>query len=376
MGGTAALYAARAHAEVRNRPPSAVRHPAYTSVMSDDLLRAAARPTGLTADEASQALEAITGGTLSTEAGAALLIAMRQRGETATELSTFVRGLVAKAMAVDLGRPVMDVVGTGGSGRARYNASTTACFVLAAAGIPVAKHGNRGSNHANGSFDLLEALGVPIQPPPGSHRRLIETSKVCFIFARQAHPAIGAAAPMRKLAAATVPGTIFNLAGPLANPARPARMLLGSARTSHGALLAETLRRLGTQRSIVACGHPGIDEMSVTGPTTIWDVSAAGISSRELPAPAAPADETQVTGGDCTANASTFRRLLDGEERGPLLDFVAANAGTALAIWRDLPPEDATSRAEARELILSGAAKAAFIAHRTAARALAGLAAD
>lgn len=335
-----------------------------------DLLAAAARPTGLTAAEAMEALDAITGGGLSPEAGADLLVAMRTRGETATELSTFVRGLVAKAMQVDLGRAVMDVVGTGGSGRARYNASTTACFVLAAAGVPVAKHGNRGSKHANGSFDLLEALGVPIQPPAGGHRRLLEDTGLCFIFARQAHPAIGAAAPMRKLAAARVSGTIFNLAGPLANPGRPTHLLLGSAKPEQGALLAETLRLLGTKRTVVACGHPGIDEVSTTGPTTIWEVTPAGIASRELPAPAVPADEALVTGGDCTANAATFHRILSGDERGPLLDFVCANAGTALAVWRGLQPEDAACRAEARELIASGKAKATFERHRAAAQAL------
>ena len=336
-----------------------------------DLLAAAARPTGLTAAEATAALEAITGGKLSVEAGADLLVAIHQRGETAVELSTFVRGLVAKAMAIDLGRPVMDVVGTGGSGRARYNASTTACFVLAAAGVPVAKHGNRGSNHANGSFDLLETLGVPIQPPAGSHRRLIDDTGLCFIFARQAHPAIGAAAPMRKLAAARVSGTIFNLAGPLANPARPVRLLLGSAKPAQAALLAETLRLLGTQRTLVACGHPGIDEVSVTGTTSLWEVTADGVTSHELPGPASPHPEALVTGGDCTANAATFHRLMGGDERGPLLDFVVANAGTALALWRGLPPGDATCHAEVRELIASGRAKAAFERHRAAAQALA-----
>jgi anthranilate phosphoribosyltransferase len=335
-----------------------------------DLLAAAARPAGLTAAEASAALDLITGGTLAPETGAELLVTIRQRGETAVELATFVRGLVAKAMQVDLGRPVMDVVGTGGSGRARYNASTTACFVLAAAGVPVAKHGNRGSSHANGSFDLLEALGVPIQPPAGSHRRLLDETGLCFIFARQAHPAIGAAAPMRKLAAARVPGTIFNLAGPLANPGRPARLLLGSAKPAQGELLAATLHLLGTTRTLVACGHPGIDEVSVTGATQVWEVTSAGITRRELPAPATPADESAVTGGDCAVNAATFHRLLDGQERGALLDFVAANAGTALAVWRDLPIDDPVCRAEARELILSGRAKAAFERHRAAARAL------
>lgn len=335
------------------------------------LIAAAARPTGLTASEADAALDAIISGALNADDGAELLTTMRQRGETATELNAFVRGLVARAVPLDLGRPVMDVVGTGGSGRARYNASTTACFVLAAAGVPVAKHGNRGSKLPNGSFDLLEALGVPIQLPPGGHRRLLDDTGLCFIFARQMHPAIGAAAAMRKLAAARVPGTIFNLAGPLANPARPARLLLGSAQPAQGAMLAETARLLALERAVVACGHPGIDEVSVTGPTRIWDVGRTGTAAGELSGPASPIDEALVSGGDCTANAATFHRLLSGAERGPLLDFVIANAGTALAVWRDLPPADAACRAEARELIASGAALQRFERYRAAASALA-----
>jgi len=339
-----------------------------------ELLTAAARPEGLSAELAAAALDGILASTMSTEQGAALLIAMRQRGETPLELSVWVRGLLAKAIPVDLGRPVMDVVGTGGSGRARYNASTTACFVLAAAGVPIAKHGNRGSAKANGSFDLLEALGIPLTLPVGGHRRLLDDTGLCFIFARQVHPAIGAAAAMRKLAAGSVKGTIFNLAGPLANPARPGRLLLGSAHATQAAMLADTVRLVGTSRAIVACGHPGIDEVSVTGPTSLWLVDDTGVSTSELAAPASAAPEETVTGGDGPENAVTFQRLLSGEEHGPLLDFVVANAGTALATWRGLAPDDAGCRSEARALIASGAALAAFRRHRTAARSLVGLA--
>lgn len=340
------------------------------------LIAAASRPAGLTAAEAAEALDAILGGALPPEAGADLLVAMRTRGETATELTAWVRGLLARAAPVDAGRPVIDIVGTGGSGRARYNASTTACFVLAAAGVPVAKHGNRGTARPNGSFDLLEALGIPVQVPAGSHRRLLDETGICFIFARQAHPAVAAAAPMRKLAAARVPGTIFNLAGPLANPARPARMLIGSAKAGQAAIVAAAQHALGTVRTVVACGHPGIDEVSVTGETQVWEVDAAGVRTSRLPAPAQAADEPSVAGGDAADNAKAFHRLVDGAERGPLLDFVAANAGAALAAWRGADPGDPACRAEARELVLSGAVRQAFIRHRRAARQLAGLPQD
>jgi anthranilate phosphoribosyltransferase len=341
-----------------------------------DLLAAAARPGGLTAAEATATLDAILAGTLPHELGADILVSMRTRGETAIELEAWVRGLLARATLIDAGRPVMDVVGTGGSGRARYNASTTTCFVLAAAGVPVAKHGNRGSARPNGSFDLLDKLGIPVQLPAGAHRRLLDDGGLCFIFARQAHPAIAAAAPLRKIATARVSSTIFNLAGPLANPARPQRLLLGSARPEQARVVAATQRALGTMRTVVVCGHPGIDEVSVTGPTQVWDVDANGIREHQLPAPATPADEAAVAGGDADANVLTFNRLLDGAERGPLLDFVAANAGAALATWRGLAPGDAACRGEVRELLLSGAVRTVFDRHRRAARLLAGLAGD
>lgn len=335
-------------------------------------LAAASRPEGMTAEEATALLDAIVAGALSAEHGAGLLVAMHRRGETAVELAAWVRGLLPRAIPMQLGR-VMDIVGTGGTGRARYNVSTTACFVLAAAGVPVAKHGNKGSNHANGSFDLLEALGIPVPTPLGSHRQLLDDTGCCFIFARQAHPAVGAAAPMRKLAAASVSGTIYNLAGPLANPARPPRILLGAGRRGQGRMLADTLRLLGCENGVVAHGHPGIDEVSITGETWIHRVDAGGVREDVLPAPATPAPEAAVMGGDCAANAASFHRLLAGEERGPLLDYLAANAGTALAVWRGLAPADAGCRAEARELVLGGKAKAAFARHRAAARRLAGL---
>jgi anthranilate phosphoribosyltransferase len=348
--------------------------PHHPGMDADTLLAAAKRAGGLTETEAGQALDAILGSRLAPEQGAELLVAMRQRGETAAELTAWVRGLLARATPVETGRTVIDIVGTGGSGRARYNASSTAAFILAAAGVPVAKHGNKGSARPNGSFDLLEALGIPVQFTPAQHRQLLDDSGICFLFARLLHPAVAAAAPMRKLAAARVNGSIFNLAGPLANPTRPVRLLIGSAKPEQATIVASTVRALGVHRALVVCGHPGIDEVSVTGPTRLWEVIPSGVRERTLAAPANPADESTVSGGDAPDNAAAFHRLLAGAERGPLLDYVCANAGAALACWHDGDPADARFAAQARDLVLGGKALAAFTRHRATARRLAGLA--
>jgi anthranilate phosphoribosyltransferase len=340
---------------------------------ADHILAAARRTEGLYEAEATAALDAILAGTLSHEQGAELLVALRTRGETPCELAAWVRGLLARAARIDPGRAVCDIVGTGGSGRARYNASTTAAFVLAAAGIPVAKHGNKGSSRPNGSFDLLDALELPYQLPPAAHRQLLDDTGVCFLFARSMHPAVAAAAPMRKLAAQRVHGTIFNLAGPLANPARPRRALIGSALPRQAAVVAAAAHILGSERTLVACGHPGLDEVSVTGPTRLWEVDRDGVRDREMPCPTAVADEAAVMGGDAADNARTFLHLLSGDGTGPLADFVCANAAAAAAAWEGGDPADPHRLAAMRAHLASGRARTAFERHRSAARRLAGL---
>jgi len=237
----------------------------------------------------------------------------------------------------------------------------------------VIKHGNKGSKIPNGSFDLLEMLGVPFQLPPAQLARLHAETGVCFLFARAVHPAVAAVAPARKLAAQHAKRTVFNLAGPLANPCRPRKQLIGvtDERTAH--VVAEAIARLGTERAIVVRGHPGIDEVSITGPTHVWTVHGGHVHHAIIERiHQHGVDHAHLPCGDAQANAATFHRLLSGEERGPLLDMVCANAGAALDCWRDRPVlSDSVGFDEAKALLLSGTVKATFVKHLTMAKQLA-----
>lgn len=328
---------------------------------------------GMTSEQTQVVLRHLMDGSLTPEHGAEVLIAWSERGETGSELATVVETLLSKAVHVPIPGG-MDLCGTGGSGLGRYNISTTTAFVLAAAGIPVVKHGNKGSKMPNGSFDLLEALGVPFQLPVSQLVKLQAETGVCFLFARAVHPAVAAVAPARNLASARVKRTVFNLAGPLANPCRPKRQLIGvtDERTAH--IVADAIKHLGTERALVVRGHPGIDEVSITGPTHVWDVQGGhchhsiverihqhGLDHAHLPA------------GDALHNAAIFYRILSGDERGPLLDMVCANAGAALDCWHGRKVlSDSVGFDEAKALIASGKVKAAFTRHLTLAKQLAG----
>lgn len=327
---------------------------------------------GMTTEQTRVVIGHLMDGSLLPEQGAELLVAWSKRGETGAELAAVVEALLAKAVAIPITTAGFDLCGTGGSGLGRYNVSTTAAFILAAAGVPVIKHGNKGSKAPNGSFDLLEALGVPFQLSPAHLVRLQAETGVCFLFARAVHPAVGAVAPARKLAAAHVKRTIFNLAGPLANPCRPRKQLIGvtDERTAH--VVADAISRLGCERAVVVRGHPGIDEVSITGPTHVWTVHAGKIHHAIIERIHQHGiDHAHLPCGDAADNAKTFHRLLSGEERGPLLDMVCANAGAALDCWFDRSVlSDSVGFDQAKELVLSGKAKTAFVKHLTLATEL------
>jgi anthranilate phosphoribosyltransferase len=327
---------------------------------------------GMTPEQTKVVLHHLMDGSLTPEHGAEVLIAWSERGETGAELATVVEALLAKAIHVPIPGG-MDVCGTGGSGLGRFNVSTTAAFILAAAGIPVVKHGNKGSKTANGSFDLLEALGVPYQLPVQQLVRLQAETGVCFLFARAVHPAVGAVAPARKIAANRVKRTVFNLAGPLANPCRPRRQLIGviDERTAH--IVSEAIRLLGSERALVVRGHPGIDEVSITGPTHVWDIQGGHVHHAIIERIHQHGlDHAHLPCGDANANAAIFHRLLSGAERGPLLDMVCANAGAALDCWHGRKVlSDSVGFDQAKELVASGKAKTAFTRHLTMAKEMA-----
>jgi anthranilate phosphoribosyltransferase len=266
----------------------------------------------------------------------------------------------------------MDLCGTGGSELTRFNVSTTVAFVLASAGVPVAKHGNRGSRRPNGSFDLLDALGIPFALPPAHLAELQRTTGLCFLFARTMHPAVAAVAPMRKLVAGR---TIFNLAGPLANPCRPTRQVVGVTREALAHVVAGALQHLGIERAIVVRGHPGLDEVSITGPSHLWEVANGHTHHRIVEHYHHHGlDHSALPGGDAPENAAIFHRLLTGEETGPLRDMVVANAAMALDCWRGHPHAgNPDTIAEVMDLLLSGRPRETYHAHRRNARRLAGL---
>jgi anthranilate phosphoribosyltransferase len=331
------------------------------------------RAEGMDEAETGAVLDLLMLGGLPPPQGAEVLVAWARRGETAQELAAVVRALLARAVQVPVGPDCMELVGTGGSGLTRYNVSTTCAFVMAAAGVSVVKHGNRGSVTPNGAFDFLEAIGIPFMFPPAEQARLQRETGMCFLFARAMHPAVAAVAPFRKLAAASVKRTIFNLAGPLANPCRPRKQILGVPDERLAPLVAETLDLLGTTRTVVVRGHPGIDEISVTGPSQLWEVRGGRTEHTVVDRLHRPGlNHADLPGGTAVENAEVFQRLIAGQELGPILDMVCVNAGLALDCWFDRPlfATDAGIR-QARDLIASGAVAAAFVRHRDLARKLA-----
>ncbi len=262
---------------------------------------------------------------------AALLAMMRVRGETPEELAAFARVMRARAVHVDAPENAVDLCGTGADGLHTFNISTLASFVVAGAGAPVAKHGNRAITSRSGSADLIEALGIPLDPGPGAVARSIRDTGFGFMYAPSYHPAMKHAMPVRR----ELPmRTIFNLLGPLSSPARVRRQLLGVADARLVELIAGALSRLDTERAIVVHGADGSDELSLAGPnhavlvedgTTrdlVIDAAALGLARAPLDA---------LTGGDAQLNAAITISVLGGEP-GPARDVVLLNAGAALFV--------------------------------------------
>jgi anthranilate phosphoribosyltransferase len=320
-------------------------------------------PGGMDAEQTTELLSLLVTGTLPVEQGAQLLTSWAERGETGRELGAAVRFLRARAVAVPVLQDCLDLCGTGGSGLSRYNISTTVAFVVAAAHIPVAKHGNRGSKMPNGSFDLLDELGICFELSPQAEARLQKETGLCFLFARTHHPAVGKVVTYRKEAGCR---SIFNLAGPLANPAKVSHQLIGTTEEKTARVLADGLLDLGTNGALVVWGHPGIDEISITGETGYLQISAEGIVEGSLvPERSTRLKYEDLPGGDAKTNAQLFYKLLSGAEKGPLLDMLVENCGVTIDLYRGRPPLlGGPGATEARDLIRSGVALAKFEQHR------------
>ena len=287
----------------------------------------------------------------------ALLAALRAKGEAVAELTGMALSMRDHAVPVELSVDAVDTCGTGGDGSGTFNISTAAAFVVAGAGQPVAKHGNRAQSSRCGSADVLEALGVAIQLPPDGVRRCVDEAGIGFLFAPAFHPAMRHAASVRRELGVR---TVFNILGPLANPARVRLQALGVADARLAPSMAEVLQRMGHRHALVMVGAGGIDELGLDGPSHCHEVTAAGVRELEVDAaalglPRAPVEA--LRGGDAAANAATVRGVLAGEEAGPRRDVVLLNAAAAL-IASDRAADLREALEQARESVGSGAALA------------------
>ena len=298
---------------------------------------------------------------------AGYLVALRAKGETPDEVVGFARAMRRRARPLDVNEPLADTCGTGGDNRGTFNISTAAALILAACGQPVAKHGNRAASGRCGSADVLEAVGVDVALPPDGVARCIRDAGMGFLFAPTFHPAMKfAAVPRRELGVRTV----FNLLGPLTNPAAPRYQLLGVSIPALLDLMAGALLKLGVERALVVHSRDGMDEISVSGPTAVREVRGGEIHSYEI-GPAEfglqSADPDALRGGDPETNAAILLDVLAGRS-GSARDAAIANAAAALYVSGRAADLAAGTRQAARALD-SGAVRRTLDNLRDASRA-------
>lgn len=321
----------------------------------------------LTAGDINYATSLLLSDSTDDGAKAEFLMALHRKGESVEEIVAFVQQLIDRAIdpLIDpqkLSGPMLDVCGTGGDGLDLFNVSTTIMFVLAGGGAAVVKHGNRSVTSRCGSADVLEALGVQIALPPEKLKECAERHGLCFIFAREYHPAYRALAGMRQRLARENIRTIFNLLGPLLNPARPARQLIGVYSPELTRVFAEALRRLGRERAWIVHGvtetGEGMDDISTSGVTTFAELAQGKVTTglidpRWLNIPAASVDE--LRGGDAAENAGYLEGILAGKIHGAKRDLTLVNAAGGFVV-AGLARDMGEGIGRAREAIDSGRA--------------------
>ena len=278
-------------------------------------------------DEARLAMGSVMDGDATPAQLAALLVALRMRGETVDELAGFAIAMRERVLRVEAPEGTIDVVGTGGDGSGTFNISTTSALVVAAAGVPVAKHGNRAITSRSGSADVLEALGVRVDHTAESAAEDLRRFGFAFLFATVFHPAMRHAGPTRREIGVR---TAFNLLGPLTNPAGATRALIGVGDSNVAPRIAEVARRLGTERTMVVCGA-GVDELPLDGSGVIRDVTPAGIHESTIDPGAVglrAAATSDLSGGTAEENAALTVSILEGHGEARR-DVVLLNTGAA-----------------------------------------------
>lgn len=299
----------------------------------------------LAASQIPSAVDALVDESVSTEDKADFLSALGRKGESPTEIAAFAAELRRRSIPLPIDptrfpNGILDVCGTGGDKLNTFNISTTVALLCAAAGVTVAKHGNRAVTSQSGSADVLEALGIPVDLSPEDAAASLQTHRFAFLFAPRFHPAFRHIGPARQICAQRGDRTLLNYLGPLLNPARPSFQLLGVARPELTQPLAHTLQQLGVRRAMVVSGGvPGgafLDELSTIGPNTIAEFyQDRGFSSSVwFPSdfPLLPASLADLAGGDRHANAAIIQNLLRGSDTGPRRDAVLLNASAALFV--------------------------------------------
>ncbi|MFR9145778.1 MAG: anthranilate phosphoribosyltransferase [Mediterraneibacter sp.] len=286
----------------------------------------------LSYDEAEQVMNEIMEGKATDVQMSAYLTALSLKGETIDEITASAAGMRAHCIKLLHNMDVLEIVGTGGDGANSFNISTTASLVIAAAGVPVAKHGNRAASSKSGAADVLEALGVKIDLPPERSAQLLKKIQICFLFAQNYHIAMKYVAPIRKELGIR---TVFNILGPLSNPAGANMELMGVYEEELVEPLAQVMAKLGVVRGMVVYGQDKLDEISMSAPTSVCEIRDGWFQSYEI----APEQfgytrctKEELTGGTPEENAEITRKILSGEDRGAKRCAVCLNAGAAIYI--------------------------------------------
>jgi len=293
-------------------------------------LHRVAAGSDLSGEEAREAMSVLLEGKAGEAEMAGFLVALKMKGETAAELAGFARAMRDRMIVVDAGPDVIDTCGTGGDGSGTFNISTAAAIVMAGAGAHVAKHGNRSISSNSGSADVLEALGVRVtRVPPEESARSIREIGIGFLFAPALHPAMKHAQAVRK---ALKTRTVFNLLGPLVNPAAAQTQVIGAPSPEAARLMAEALADLGTRRSFIVHGQDGLDEITITDATDVYEVTAQDAAKhvwKPLDFGIKTAQLDSIKGGDSACNARIILEILRGSA-GPGRDIVLVNTAAGL----------------------------------------------
>ena len=324
--------------------------------MIKDAIHKVLNGENLTYNEAKTVMEEMMDGSATQAQMGGFLTALRMQGETIEEITAFANVMREKGLKLNPQREVIDIVGTGGDEVGTFNISTTAAFVVAAGGVPVAKHGNRSVSSKSGAADVLESLGANVKLQVEENEELLKRCGMCFLFAQVYHSSMKYAAPVRNELGSR---TVFNILGPLSNPAAATMQLLGVYDPKLAEPLAQVLSNLGVTRGVVVCGEDGLDEITLTGTTTVYEIRFGKIHKYTITPEQFGLKRcalSELIGGTPQENARITKDILSGKVRGAKRDIILMNAGMSLYLGIDdiTLPEGI---AMAAELIDGGAAQ-------------------